>query len=179
MHYVNPTQAVTPAARARLAADAAAARAQAERVRETLARADAALARGVVPRHLHIGEVQPGNPAAEEDPDDVARRRKKATRTSSAAEEDPDAVAKSRKKGTISRAQAVQAPLSAARAKKAARRKELDALRKDKKAAAAYQGDSERESGAARPRRAKVKIDNSKLLMPFHDITDDPYFIRV
>ena len=158
MHYVNPTQAVTPAARARLAADAAAARAQAERVRETLARADAALARGVVPRHLHIGEVQPGNPAAAEDPDDVARRRKKAT---------------------MARAQAAQAPVSAARAKKAARRKELDALRKDKKAAAAYQGDSERESGAARPRRAKVKIDNSKLLMPFHDITDDPYFIRV
>ena len=128
---------------------------------------------------MHIGEVQPANPAAEEDPDDVARRRKQATKTSSAAEEDPDDVAKRRKKGTISRAKANQAPVSAARTAKAARRKELDALRKDRKADAANQADSERDSGAARPRRAKVKIDNSKLLMPFHDITADPYFIRV
>ena len=31
----------------------------------------------------------------------------------------------------------------------------------------------------SRPIRAKLKINNSNLLMPFHDITDDPYFIRV
>ena len=34
-------------------------------------------------------------------------------------------------------------------------------------------------NGGSRPRRAKLKINNSNLLMPFHDITDDPYFIRV
>ena len=34
-------------------------------------------------------------------------------------------------------------------------------------------------AGGSRPRRAKLKINNSNLLMPFHDITDDPYFIRV
>ena len=79
----------------------------------------------------------------------------------------------------MTRAQELAAPKAAARTAKAARRKELNALSKDRRAAAAYQGDSERDSGAARPRIAKVKIDNSKLLMPFHDITDDPYFIRV
>ena len=26
---------------------------------------------------------------------------------------------------------------------------------------------------------SKVIIDNSNILMPYHDITDDPYFIRV
>ena len=36
-----------------------------------------------------------------------------------------------------------------------------------------------------KPRKAPVKkaskviIDNSNILMPYHDITDDPYFIRV
>ena len=36
-----------------------------------------------------------------------------------------------------------------------------------------------RAKGGSRPRRAKLKINDSNLLMPFHDITDDPYFIRV
>ena len=34
-------------------------------------------------------------------------------------------------------------------------------------------------NGGAKPRRAKLKVNNSDLLMPFHDITDDPYKIKV
>ena len=45
--------------------------------------------------------------------------------------------------------------------------------------AAARAARTKPKAGGSRPRIAKLKINNSSLLMPFHDITDDPYFIRV
>ena len=64
------------------------------------------------------------------------------------------------------------APKAAARAKRLARNRATYAERRGRAAAPAAA------DGAAKPTRGKVKIDNSKLLMPFHDIPDDPYYIR-
>ena len=69
-----------------------------------------------------------------------------------------DRIAKQRRKDTIDRAEALAAPKAAAKAKQRAQARDRYAKAKA--------------NGAARPRIAKVKIDNSKLLMPFHDITD-------
>ena len=81
---------------------------------------------------------------------------------------DPDRIARRRRQDTIDRAEALAAPKAAARAKRLARNRATYAERRGRGAA----------DGAAKP-RGKVKIDNSKLRMPFHDITDDPYSIRV
>ena len=64
----------------------------------------------------------------------------------------------------------MSAPIAAENAERRARARQAYA---DKKAAAAAL------DGAARPRRANMKTHKSNLLMPFHDIADDPYFIRV
>ena len=81
-----------------------------------------------------------------------------------------DREAKQRRKDTNARAEALAAPKSAAKATQRAQARDRYA---NAKAAAAPL------DGAARPRRAKLKINNSNLLMPFHDLADDPYFIRV